>query len=151
MSLFDAPVNSMLVHACNAQGTWGSGIAAEFKKWYPEAYKNYKKVCARSFYPRTGIGRYLEKDQGEKHQVGILITSEYYGPRKDSREVIKINTTLAIQNFCELIWLREDVVYSNKFNSGLFDVPWEETELILKTVLLRYPNITWIVCDPNLT
>lgn len=144
MSLFDAPEGSVLVHACNMQGVWGSGIAVEFKKRFPNAFHQYKNACTQ-----TGLGRVLFKEQSESHRVGILITSENYGKLKDSKEQIKINTTLALNDLCTDYPFGLETFYSNKFNSGLFGVPWEETELILKTILKRHPNIAWIVCDPN--
>lgn len=149
MSLFDAPKDAVLVHACNAQGVWGSGIAVEFKKRYPMAYVQYQDVCQRPLsYQRTGYGTPLAQSVHEQHRVGILITSENYGKLKDSVEQIKINTTLALDSFCT-DFVPKTTIYSNKFNSGLFGVPWEDTELILKTILKRHPNITWIVCDPE--
>ena len=45
MSLFDAPENSIITHACNAQGVWGSGIAKEFKKRYSNAFEVYYEHC----------------------------------------------------------------------------------------------------------
>lgn len=152
MSLFDAPKKSIIVHAVNCQGVWGSGIAKEFKEKYPHSYRSYKNDCdthrKQFLLGYSGLsGNYVE----EHHWIGWLYTSENYGDKKDSKEVIKINTTLAVKALCQHAcnW-DEHNIYSNKFNSGLFDVPWEETELILNIVLKHYPKITWIVCDPNL-
>ena len=44
-SVFDAPKGVILAHACNAQGSWGSGVALEFKKRFPDAYAYYHKTC----------------------------------------------------------------------------------------------------------
>src|SRR5579859_6977248 len=44
-SLFEAPKGSYLVHACNTQGVWGSGIAVEFKKRFPGAFAHYNRHC----------------------------------------------------------------------------------------------------------
>ena len=41
MNLFDAPWDALLIHACNTQGVWGSGIAAQLKKAYPDAFMQY--------------------------------------------------------------------------------------------------------------
>jgi ADP-ribose 1''-phosphate phosphatase len=37
--------NILLVHACNCIGSWGAGIAYQFKKRYPIAYDIYHKHC----------------------------------------------------------------------------------------------------------
>lgn len=150
--LFDAPEGSILVHACNAQGVWGSGIAAEFKKQTPESFQEYNSYCKHNILI-TGTSLLIENYQtADKFQIGCLITSEDFGSQKDHREIIKINTALALRDLCQKILVYGDysdeiIVYSNKFNSGLFDVPWKQTELILEVVLNRYQNIKWIVCD----
>ena len=160
MSLFNAPKESVIVHACNSQGMWGSGIAKAFAEKYPESYKEYNFFCKLanrergSACGRSSLSSFHEQ---EPHWVGWIVTSHDYGNKKDSVEQIKVNTTLALHEFCTKVYLahsREEHpvidVYSNKFNSGLFSVPWEDSELILKTVLKDFKRINWIVCDPGL-
>lgn len=155
-SLFNAPKGSVIVHACNAKGVWGRGIAKEFKERYPDSFKRYNFWCTELYSPGTddsalgtaSISCMVE----EPHGVGWIVTSEGYAESTDSKELIKINTTLALIQFCENVMGHfaagaEFDVYSNKFNSGLFSVPWEESELILKTVLQKYPKIKWYVCS----
>lgn len=43
--IFSAASNTLIIHACNCQGSWGGGIALAFKKHYPEAFKVYAKHC----------------------------------------------------------------------------------------------------------
>lgn len=143
-SLFDAPKGSWLVHACNTQGIWGSGIAAEFKKRFPEGFKEYHKFCTNQLGKIAGMS-YLTKDN-----VGCLFTSEGFGGAVDPPEVILKNTHSALIDFFRA-YVFEDrswTVHSNKFNSGLFNVPWEDTENILKNVLARYHNVEWVVWEP---
>ncbi|ESA43498.1 ADP-ribose 1''-phosphate phosphatase, variant [Neurospora crassa OR74A] len=40
------PPGSLLIHACNAQGDWGTGIARIFRTHYPGAYKAYQAHCS---------------------------------------------------------------------------------------------------------
>lgn len=143
MSLFDAP--GLIFHACNAQGVWGSGIAAEFKKRYPEEYKLYQEFCSKE--NMTSMAEIGEK-------TAWIVTSESYGKEKDNELQILINTVLALD---ELFYKASDPIYPwinktlycNKFNSGLFNVPWEKSEQILRTVLKKYPHFTVVVCDPD--
>lgn len=160
MSLFEAPEASIIIHACNSQGVWGRGIAAEFKKLYPHSYLDYKKFCERYNEEREsacGLGSLSQFHIEEKCWVGWIVTSHNYGSKVDPVEQIKINTTLALDDLCKKLTFAhpksdfdEYSVYSNKFNSGLFNVPWEESELILKTVLKNYKRINWIICDPDM-
>ncbi|KAM7182693.1 hypothetical protein V8F33_014098 [Rhypophila sp. PSN 637] len=58
--LFSAPPNTVLIHACNAIGSWGGGIALAFRKSYPEAFKIYNAHCKRySSDPRKLVGTAL--------------------------------------------------------------------------------------------
>jgi ADP-ribose 1''-phosphate phosphatase len=157
ISLFDAPKGSIIVHACNSQGVWGSGIAKEFKERYPHSYHQYHMFCkGKETTPRKtacGLGQLSFHSTNEDHWVGWIVTSHNYGDKKDSSEQIKANTALALRDLCHDIYVShagESIdVYSNKFNSGLFGVHWEDSELILNTVLRDYPRINWIVCDPS--
>ena len=135
-SLFDAPPGVILVHACNAQGVWGSGIALQFKERFPYSFKNYNMNCTAGLSP-VGSGYVIDE------KVGCLITSENYGSEVDSPEEILLNTAIALTQLCDT---RQNTdFHSNKFNSGLFDVPWEMTEYILNKVLRLYPHVSWTV------
>lgn len=159
ISLFDAPKEAVIVHACNSQGIWGSGIAKPFKEIYPNSFADYNNFCLVANRERgTACGRASLSSfhESEQHWVGWIVTSHDCGPKKDSPELIKIHTTMALMELCKKIYMAhssEDFptidVYSNKFNSGLFGVPWGESELILKTILKDFKRINWVVCDPQ--
>lgn len=143
MNLFDAPVGSILVHACNAKGVWGSGIAKDMKQNYPYAYYCYEAECQK--YPMIAEFDYT-RDQDKI--IVSLITSQDYGRNVDSPQEILVNTTIALNELGRYLEDNDeqDKIYSNKFNSGLFKVPWEETEKILKVIVDRY-NLNWVVCE----
>lgn len=158
-SLFNVKYG-IIAHGCNAQGVWGSGIAKDFKELYEVSYLEYKVFCNTK---RTITGTAgFSKNFNELNQVAWLITSENYGEKVDAKATILANTALAVKDLCEEIihWKKistmdfkpdkKITIYSNKFNSGLFKVPWEETEEVLETVLKHFPNIEWIVCVPDL-
>jgi ADP-ribose 1''-phosphate phosphatase len=160
MSLFDAPRESVIIHACNSQGVWGSGIAKPFKEKYLQSFLDYKMFCESANMQRgtaVGLAGLSSFPESEAHWVGWIVTSHDYGPKKDGVEEIKINTTLALRDLLRKIYLAHPSdtypqidVYSNKFNSGLFAVPWKDSELILEILLKDYPRINWIVCDPDM-
>lgn len=148
-SLFDAPEGSLIVHAVNCRGVWGSGIAKEFKARYPNSYQVYKAHCDMiSQNDLIGVG-YFSLDF--KHNIGCLFTSIDYGKNVDNPVDILKNTESAVYQLLEQARDNEiEIVYSNKFNSGLFNVPWEETEAVLKKALELFPEIEWVVMDPEL-
>lgn len=147
MDLFDAPKGSVLVHACNAKGVWGSGIAVGFRENFPQAHKEYVTYCRR--FGLVGTAPVFE-DKG--YHIGCLITSSGFAGTLDEKDIIIVNTVLALNQFCSTEhWkhFSKREIYSNKFNSGLFRVPWQETERILKVLVDRY-DLTWTVCDPSM-
>ncbi|RMX94487.1 hypothetical protein D0867_13837 [Hortaea werneckii] len=56
--IFSAPPNTLLIHACNCEGSWGAGIAKAFKTHYPSAYQTYHAYCT-SHTPEELIGTAL--------------------------------------------------------------------------------------------
>lgn len=144
MNLFDAPELSILTHACNCRGSWGAGIALEFQKRFPDAYKTYQAACKESNGGMAGgaIIANLEKE----HFVACLFTSNGYGKNTDPKEKILANTEKSLRLLFEMTAHRGYPFYSNKFNSGLFKVPWEETEAILKPMVDFY-KAKWVVCE----
>lgn len=139
MSLFDAPEGSVLVHAVNCQGVWGSGIAAEFHKRFPKSFETYEKTCLN-----TGsdvLGKALCTAEGN-FWVASLFTSYDYGQYVDSPEDIIKSTAKAIEFFTKLVPEKLNV-YSNQFNSNRFRVPWVQTESVL---LNHASQRVWNVC-----
>ncbi|KAI2790725.1 ADP-ribose 1'-phosphate phosphatase [Penicillium oxalicum] len=84
--------------------------------------------------------------RGQKAQwVICLFTSRGFGRKVDSYEQIMNHTSAALQDLKEkLIDLRLDgtepspkALFSCRFNSGLFAVPWADTRELLKEAGLR--------------
>ena len=146
ISLFDAPKGSLIVHSANSQGVWGSGIAKDIAQRYPNQYAHYRNNAHRIGEAVFELFYNIEKD-GDHHVIN-LITSSLESKNPDKEEDILINTTTALFDFITFYKYHMDQVpiYSNKFNSGLFNVPWEKTEKILATLVDRY-NIDWTVCN----
>jgi ADP-ribose 1''-phosphate phosphatase len=127
--LFSAPKGSILIHSCNCQGVWGSGIAKQFAERFPEAKKVYSEAC-RSRGP-TILGRSLLIPAGD-YTIGCLFTSNNYGQYVDSPEEILEKTRIAIE-FLLAQNIDNKPMHMCKINSGLFRVPWEETEKVLNS------------------
>lgn len=129
-SLFNAPPGSILVHAVSTKSVWGSGIAKQFKAKFPESFKFYTEMCTEEGEKLLGVNIYCPEENG--YYVYNLVTSVDYGDKKDPPEEILKATRTA------LTFLLEDTswpIHSCKFNSGLFGVPWEDTEKVLLEVM----------------
>ncbi|KAJ5642422.1 hypothetical protein N7490_006422 [Penicillium lividum] len=173
--LFDAPPGSALIHACNAKGSWGSGIAQAFAQKYPEAYERYQEYClewrdknewhnipdlhatdkAKTVSVRYPVGTALiihseaAWPTTKKPWVICLFTSFDYGRRVDPPKLILNNTSAALHDLREKLIAIEvkrelgfpavEHLYSCRFNSGLFGVPWPKTRELLDKVALGLP------------
>ncbi len=141
--LFDAPVGSILAHACNCKGVWGSGIAVDFKNKFPESFKKYKTSCDMYGADLLGTSRIFHENG---YYVACMFTSYDYGNNVDTPEQILHNThgalndILAFQTFFEP---NSHEIHMPKINSGRFRVPWEKTELILQVALLDSVVVVW--------
>lgn len=157
--LFIAPENTVLVHACNCEGSWGAGIAKAFKQHYPDAFTIYNKHC-RDTNAEHLVGTCFlipPQTKGKKHWVGCLFTSRRKGKKtKDAKTKILENTDAAMKDLLKQIKkletdaadtnaetggndedaekLAPDNIWMPKINSGLFAVPWRETKALLENL-----------------
>lgn len=143
--IFSAPPSTLLIHACNTQGSWGAGIALEFKKRYPQAYAMYRTHCLTKHSPttdpvHTGTALLIPpcetSPDAPEHWIGCLFTSARYGKGKDRPEQILANTGPAMMELLEKVrevkGERVAGVRMCKINSARFGVPWERTVEVLE-------------------
>lgn len=127
-NLFDAPKGSIIIHACNTKGMWGSGIAAQFAKRFPKARDIYSQVCKEK--GASLLGTCLLIPAGD-YVIGCLFTSKNYGQFVDKPDSILKATELAVADL-----IKQNVdnkpLHICKINSVLFKVPWNDSKAILK-------------------
>ncbi|KAL1597858.1 ADP-ribose 1''-phosphate phosphatase [Paraconiothyrium brasiliense] len=144
--LFAAPDNSVLIHACNTQGVWGGGIAKEFRKRYPKAFKEYERHCLSIHHPKRNpvrvgtcllIGPREVKPGAPKHWIGCLFTSAGHGRKKDPAPMILRHTAPAFEDLLDKLNREPQLMEIRmcQINSVLFEVPWRATREVLKGVL----------------
>ncbi|CAD6575083.1 MAG: ADP-ribose 1''-phosphate phosphatase [Alectoria sarmentosa] len=155
--IFAAPPKSILIHACNARGAWGSGVAVAFKQKYPYAFRKYNAHCLS---PPTGSKLSVKQHQANivgttllipppsvtnqrqasktPHYIACLFTSLDYGKRVSPPEEILENTGNALKdlakNLAEIRGLGEEVgnCHAVRINSGKFGVEWQKTKAVLE-------------------
>ena len=139
-----APKEDYILHSCNARGVWGKGFAKQLKDKYPKSFNEYKAACSR-------YEREQESPVGEclitSEKIICIFTSHDYGDKVDSPEQILLATESALSS---LILSKKDIrIHSPKINSGLFQVPWDQTAQIIEEALSLFPkkNIMWTVWD----
>jgi ADP-ribose 1''-phosphate phosphatase len=130
-------------------GVWGSGIAAQFYEYFHEAFEGYRDYCIGSQDPETIVGTcWVSDDTTYRLPVACLLTSKGYGSNRDSKDEILHATSLALQDFFEdhkEVIQKYKVIHSPKINAGLFGVPWEETEAVIKRLLPE--GVKWVVFE----
>jgi ADP-ribose 1''-phosphate phosphatase len=172
--IFKVPRGSVLIHSCNCQGDWGSGVAAAFRDkvsngfalaraaWtntvcaqFPAAYRSYRKHCTVPGTLHTQkrlLGTTLlippqEEDieLSGSYWIACLMTSLYYGKRKDKPDTILDNTRKAMADLKKQIVEREnhtkrlqinDKLYTVRINSAAFNVAWNRSKGILEESLM---------------
>lgn len=157
--LFAAPPQTLLIHACNALGSWGGGIALAFRARYPAAFAVYRAHCARSSsggsrspdHRLVGTALLIPpqaqsrdgKERGRGHYVGCLFTSRGYGRARDGPEEILRATGPAMRDLMRLVVEEEErtgrgvgEVRMCRINSGLFGVPWERSKAVMEEMEL---------------
>jgi len=163
--IFSAPKNTLIIHACNCQGSWGGGIALAFKKHYPRAFKVYAAQCkASSASELLGTALLiaptkdtLNKGSGssskDTHFIGCLFTSNYFGKRKDSPSKILSATGPSMEDLMQQVkdWNSSHAdaekigeVRMCKINSGLFAVPWRKTVDVLGSLKVAEGDVNEI-------
>ena len=125
----------VLAHACNTGGSWGGGIAAVFARKYPKANRQYSEYCHRNSH-LLGTSLLLKADDYDKSKayIACLFTSDF----NQSPEQIVKYTDQSLQELAKQLKSLpietqngNQVVNMPKINSGIFGVPWENTEAVL--------------------
>lgn len=151
----DMPQDCLLIHACNCVGSWGAGIAADFKKRYPKAFQTYhdhcKKACANDL---IGTALLIPPDEEDAeamdHWIGCLFTSRKFGKDKDVPQQILEHTESALLDLMSQVSeIQEEAVIQEirmcRINAGLFKVPWEETKMIVEATTVESEDVPRVV------
>ena len=133
----------ILAHACNTQGSWGGGIAAIFRKKFPQANKEYSQYCHEN-HNLLGKSLLIESDN-PSILIACLFTSDF----NQSAAQIVHHTEQAINDLDKILKSYEDletidgkiVINMPKINAGIFGVPWENTEAVIKKIHDLYFNV----------
>jgi ADP-ribose 1''-phosphate phosphatase len=107
----NAPTGAVLVHACNTQGVWGSGIAAVFKARFPKAYEIYHATCEEHGDSLLGQALLIDPQEddtkanggGKGYAIVCLFTSRKFRKNKDSKDLILQSTKTAVVQLKELL------------------------------------------------
>ena len=132
--------NFILLHSCNAQGRWGSGIAKTFHSKFKNAYEQYRT------HPKKVGNGFIVSENG--YRIGCLITSKGYGKYVDPPKQIAESTYIALKELLENVSDTDIEIHSPKINAGLFNTPWQWTKKsIVKACEESNKRIKWVVWE----
>lgn len=147
----------ILIHSCNCNGSWGGGVAYQIANHFPRAEDVYIRICDKYGNKLLGKCVLIPSYEDSNLLIGCLFTSASGGASHDSKETILKYTELSLKQLQEQISVNDisidnslktitDTLVSDirgplknyklempKINSGIFGVPWDETEATLES------------------
>lgn len=126
----------ILAHACNPFGLWGGGIAAQFRKRYPSAYRAYADHCSENGPSLLGKALMIPtKHNGADLYIACLFTSNFENSPSEIVQYTRLSMADLSNQVKQLAGLETadglTVVNMPMINSGIFNVPWKDTEAAL--------------------
>jgi len=117
-------------HGCNCKGVMGAGIAVEFRKRYPEMFKEYKKRCEDGSF---NLGSCFFWDAPSGETIYNLATQPYPGAYA-SLEVIKtaLQTMLNGAIYTKPLGHR---IAMPRIGCGYGGLSWEEVKPLIEHVV----------------
>lgn len=144
--MFSSPAQ-FLVNPVNCEGVMGLGLALEFKKLYPEMFKEYKETCARG---ELSIGQlHVWKDPTTLNSVINFPTKRHWRNRSYYSD-IELGL-IALRDFFRNLAPEERncVIHVPALGCGLGGLKWEQVlELFLQHLSDLDPT-TIIVFPPR--
>lgn len=156
--IFDAPPNTVIIHACNCLGHWGAGIAAAFKTRYPQAYKQHAAYCkspgkqpaellaTAQLIPPCEIAYGKDGVTDVPHYVACLFTSKRFGRKRDKPAQIIKSTGPAMKHLMSQIKSAVKAgqpiagIRTCQINAGMFAVPWEKSKEAMERIQVEGLN-----------
>lgn len=129
--------SGLIVHGCNAQGVFNSGVAAQIRAKYPVVYDQYKNLQTGE--GSLGICQIVKVT--ETMFIGNCITQLYFG--KDGKryaDIRSIRKSLDSAMFwCDLM---KQPLYMPEIGCGLGGLHWDEVATVIKDLEQKYPNVS---------
>lgn len=116
--------SGVLAHACNCHGVWGGGIASAFRQRFPGAFKKYSAHCSQHS-AKDLIGSCLLIEDGD-YKIACLFTND-----NSTNEQVAECTESCLADLARQLPKKTEICMP-RINAGIFAVPWELTECVLK-------------------
>ena len=119
-------------HGCNCAGAMGKGIALEFKKRYPEMYRQYKNLCEKGEFKLGSVFPY-NYGGGYVFNLGTQQTWKTKADLKSIASALEKMLLFSEQNNLTKIALP-------KIGAGLGGLDWAKVKGVIEAVSASYTN-----------
>jgi O-acetyl-ADP-ribose deacetylase (regulator of RNase III) len=142
--LLEADVEA-LVNTVNTEGVMGKGIALQFKKTFPEMFREYEKLCASG---------QLQPGQVHVYERGELLNPRYiinFPTKRHWREKAKLQYIReglqALVSEVQLRHIRSLAIPA--LGSGLGELKWDQVFPLIKEACAQLPDVCVFVYPPQ--
>jgi len=145
--MFDEPTEA-IVNTVNCVGVMGKGVALEFKRKWPENYKEYKKLCSKNL---MVPGKVFVFDNNDMLSDGIHRYLINFPTKKHWRSKSKIEFIEdGLDDFVkEIKEHRIKSVAIPPLGCGNGGLAWDDVKPIMEQKLSSLPEVRFVVFVPN--
>ncbi|XPF94688.1 macro domain-containing protein [Colwellia sp. RE-S-Sl-9] len=134
-----------IINTVNTVGVMGKGLALQFKKAFPENFKEYKKACDDH---SMITGKVLSVSLNSMSPPFFIINFPTKAHWKGKSKLEYIEQGLDSLK-AEVKRLNLKSVAIPALGSGLGGLPWQDVEQLIQSSLAEFPEVNWLLYPPQ--
>ncbi|WP_077342338.1 type II toxin-antitoxin system antitoxin DNA ADP-ribosyl glycohydrolase DarG [Pseudocolwellia agarivorans] len=134
-----------IINTVNTVGVMGKGLALQFKKAFPENFKEYKKACDDH---SMITGKVLSVPLNSMSPPFFIINFPTKAHWKGKSKLEYIEQGLDSLK-AEVKRLNLKSVAIPALGSGLGGLPWQDVEQLIQSSLAEFPEVNWLLYPPQ--
>jgi O-acetyl-ADP-ribose deacetylase (regulator of RNase III) len=134
-----------IINTVNTVGVMGKGLALQFKKAFPDNFKEYKKACDDK-YMVTGQVLSVQLNSMSPPFYIINFPTKAHWKGKSTLEYIEQGLN-SLKSEVKRLNLKSIAIPA--LGSGLGGLPWQEVEQLIQNSLAELPEVKWYLYPPQ--